>query len=247
MSSTATTRAARTIRTEAFLDALVRAWLLLGAGRLIDAGPMLTELDARIGDGDHGINLARGMTKVREALAGSPAEPAAGADLRLAGRTLVSTVGGASGPLYGTLLLEAGAALGGEGSPGLASALRAGVHGVARRGRSTTGQKTMLDALVPAVGAMEASLAAGDSWTAATSAAADAARAGAEATRPMIAQRGRASYLGERSAGHLDPGAASSSILIGALAEAASQLEALGSSPPNASLGSDTSPGETSR
>lgn len=186
---------------------------------------MLTELDARVGDGDHGINLARGMAAMRaELLDGDPAMPSSEV-LRLAGRVLVSSVGGASGPLYGTLFADAGAAVDGSSLVAFADGLRAGVAGVARRGRSTTGQKTMLDALVPAVTALQGRLAAGATMTNATRAAAEAARAGSEATRSMVAQRGRASYLGERAIGHLDPGAESSRILLEALADGAGQLD----------------------
>lgn len=175
----------------------------------------LTELDARIGDGDHGINLARGMTLVRQAMAGA-GHADGGADLlRRSGRVLVSTVGGASGPLYGTLLMETGEGLAG-GRPGeLGSALVRGTIAVGRRGRSMVGQKTMLDTLVPAAQA----LAAG-AMPAGVPAAVEAARIGCESTRAMIAQRGRASYLGERAVGHLDPGAVSSRLLIEALAAA---------------------------
>jgi dihydroxyacetone kinase-like protein len=230
-----TTPAARiTNATDRASDALVRAWLLIGADRIIAAASELTELDARIGDGDHGINLGRGMTAVRDRVLA--ADPAPAADLlRAAGRLLISTVGGASGPLYGTLLLDTGQALSdAHASPlDLADALVTGVDGVGRRGRSTTGQKTMLDTLVPATGVLGAELRAGRSLTDATARAAEAGAAGCEATREMVAQRGRASYLGERAVGHLDPGAVSSRLLIDALAEAAAQLPA--STPTDAS------------
>ena len=180
----------------------------------------LTELDKAIGDADHGLNLDRGLTAVIEALRENP--PATLDALgRSVGMTLVSTVGGASGPLYGTLFLRFGTAAGATGSVDaahLADALRAGVDGVAARGRSGAGDKTMLDALLPAVSAFEA--AAGSGPAAAAAAATDAARAGRDATAPMIARRGRASYLGERSVGHLDPGAASAALLVEALATA---------------------------
>jgi len=155
--------------------------------------------------------------------------------LLMTGRLLVSTVGGASGPLYGTLFLEAGQALAGARRTALdlADALSAGVDGVGRRGRSTTGQKTMLDTLVPAVEALRAELRAGGDLAAATRRAAEAGAAGCEATRAMVAQRGRASYLGQRAVGHLDPGAVSSRLLIDALAEAAGQPPA--STPSDAS------------
>jgi dihydroxyacetone kinase-like protein len=201
----------------------VRRWLLEAADRIVEAGPELTELDARIGDGDHGINLARGMALVRAAVAGAAPDEAAGDLLRRCGRLLISSVGGASGPLYGTLLLELGDALGPDArvasiGPALVSAGAA----VGRRGRSSVGQKTMLDTLVPAADALAAGLSGGSRQPAFASAA-EAARAGCESTRPLVAQRGRASYLGERAVGHLDPGAVSSRILIEALAAAAAE------------------------
>ncbi len=225
MSSAAITPAARiTSATDRASEELVHAWLLIGADRIIAASAELTELDARIGDGDHGINLRRGMTAVRDRLldadVGHPAHL-----LQIAGRLLVSTVGGASGPLYGTLFLDAGLAL--ADAPGtaldLADALTAGVSGIGRRGRSTTGQKTMLDTLVPAMETLRAELRAGRDLVQATTRAAEADSAGCEATRGMVAQRGRASYLGDRAIGHLDPGAVSSLLLIEALATAAAQ------------------------
>ncbi|MBB1246262.1 dihydroxyacetone kinase subunit L [Streptomyces durbertensis] len=173
----------------------------------------LTELDAAIGDADHGENLRRGFKAVTAALAEEPpATP--GAVLTLAGRTLISSVGGASGPLYGTLLRRAGKQLGDASStdlPGLRDALAAGVDGVARLGGAVAGDKTMLDALLPAVDALDGGL----------QAAATAARQGAVDTVPLLARKGRASYLGERSVGHQDPGAASSALLVAALLEAA--------------------------
>jgi dihydroxyacetone kinase-like protein len=225
MSSAAITPAARiTSATDRASEELVHAWLLIGADRIIAASAELTELDARIGDGDHGINLGRGMTAVRVRLLDAGVGPPADL-LRMAGRLLVSTVGGASGPLYGTLFLDTGLAL--ADAPGtaldLADALTAGVSGVGRRGRSTTGQKTMLDTLVPAMETLRAELRAGRDLVQATTRSAEAASAGCEATRGMVAQRGRASYLGDRAIGHLDPGAVSSLLLIEALAMAAAQ------------------------
>ncbi|MET9802262.1 dihydroxyacetone kinase subunit DhaL [Streptomyces sp. NPDC006368] len=198
----------------------------------------LTELDSAIGDADHGANLQRGFAAVVATLdTEDPAAP--GAVLMLAGRQLISTVGGASGPLYGTLLRRAGKALGDspEVTAGqLAEALRGGVAAVARLGGAKAGDKTMLDALEPAVEAMGAAAdgqeggspageppaeSAAGSPGAAFAAAARAAEEGARATVPMQARKGRASYLGERSVGHQDPGATSSALLIAALAEAA--------------------------
>ncbi|MEU2260736.1 dihydroxyacetone kinase subunit DhaL [Streptomyces sp. NPDC019645] len=173
----------------------------------------LTELDAAIGDADHGTNLQRGFTAVKAALEkDAPATP--GAVLMLTGRQLISTVGGASGPLYGTLLRRAGKALGDEPEVSraqLAEALRAGIAAVAQLGGAKPGDKTMLDALEPAATALDESFAA----------AREAADEGAAATVPMLARKGRASYLGERSIGHQDPGATSSALLIGTLEEAA--------------------------
>lgn len=188
-----------------------RRWLEAVADSVGEEAARLTELDSPIGDADHGSNLQRGFTSVRSAL-GQETPETPGAVLMLAGRTLVSTVGGASGPLYGTLLRRTGKALGNapRATPEqLRAALAEGVAAVAQLGGSAAGDKTMLDALEPAVEA----LADGPR------AAADAALRGAEATAPMQARKGRASYLGERSVGHRDPGAASSALLMAALAE----------------------------
>lgn len=188
-------------------------WMGATAAAVGREADRLTELDSAIGDADHGVNIRRGFTAVREALEKEP-PGTPGAVLVLAGRTLISSVGGASGPLYGTLLRRAGKALGdaAEVTPGrLAEALGAGVAGVAQLGGAKAGDKTMLDALEPGVATLgEESFAA----------AARAALAGAVATVPMLARKGRASYLGERSVGHEDPGAASSALLFAALAEA---------------------------
>ncbi|KAA6220147.1 dihydroxyacetone kinase subunit DhaL [Streptomyces filamentosus] len=173
----------------------------------------LTELDAAIGDADHGANLRRGFAAVADALAKEPpATP--GAVLVTAGRLLISTVGGASGPLYGTLLRRAGKALGEAGEvtrTELADALAAGVAAVGQLGGAVAGDKTMLDALEPAVAGLRESFAAARA----------AARDGALATVPLRARKGRAAYLGERSVGHEDPGAASSALLFDALEEVA--------------------------
>ncbi|MFD1829650.1 dihydroxyacetone kinase subunit DhaL [Streptomyces desertarenae] len=176
----------------------------------------LTELDSAVGDADHGANMRRGFTAALASLEEErPASP--GAVLALAGRRLISTVGGASGPLYGTLLRRAGKALGTEetvDAARLREALRTGVEAVAQLGSSAPGDKTMLDALFPGVEALGAS---GADFAAARA----AAEEGAAATVPMQARRGRASYLGERSIGHMDPGAASSALFFAALAETA--------------------------
>ncbi|TXS58126.1 dihydroxyacetone kinase subunit DhaL [Streptomyces sp. t39] len=195
-----------------------RRWLALAAAAVDREADRLTELDSAIGDADHGSNLRRGFASVSAALdAEPPVTP--GAVLVLAGRQLISTVGGASGPLYGTLLRRTGKEFGDapEVGPGrLAEALREGVAAVARLGGAKAGDKTMLDALEPAVAAL------GDT-TDSFSAARDAAEEGALATVPLQARKGRASYLGERSIGHRDPGATSSALLIAALAQAAEE------------------------
>ncbi|MEU8626410.1 dihydroxyacetone kinase subunit DhaL [Streptomyces sp. NPDC048669] len=187
-----------------------RRWMTTTAAAVDREAAHLTELDSAIGDADHGSNLQRGFTAVVAALEEEPPQTP-GAVLTLAGRQLISTVGGASGPLYGTLLRRTGKALGdaptvtlGE----LAQALGTGVAAVAQLGGAQAGDKTMLDALLPAAEAL------GTSFEAAR----DAARAGAVATVPLQARKGRASYLGERSIGHQDPGATSSALLIAALA-----------------------------
>ncbi|MGW3507551.1 dihydroxyacetone kinase subunit DhaL [Streptomyces sp. NPDC000994] len=190
-----------------------RRWMTATAASVAREAEWLTALDSPIGDADHGSNLQRGFTAVRAALE-KEAPQTPGAILVLAGRQLISTVGGASGPLYGTLLRRTGKALGDAAEVSekqLAEALRAGVDGVMTLGGAAPGDKTMIDALVPAVDAL------GDGFAAARA----AAEAGAEATTPLLARKGRASYLGERSIGHQDPGATSSALLIAALADAA--------------------------
>ncbi|WFB06365.1 dihydroxyacetone kinase subunit L [Streptomyces sp. LX-29] len=193
--------------------AFFRRWLTALAAAVEREADRLTDLDAAIGDADHGSNMLRGFRAVSAALdTDAPATP--GAVLVLAGRQLVSTVGGASGPLYGTLLRRAGKALGDAEEVDrerLREALRAGVDAVAQLGGAAPGDKTMLDALVPAVDALDDSFAAG----------AEAAGKGAVATVPLRARKGRASYLGERSIGHQDPGATSSALIFTTLAEVA--------------------------
>ncbi|MFJ8199381.1 dihydroxyacetone kinase subunit DhaL [Streptomyces sp. NPDC096152] len=196
------------------LDAdFFRRWMTATAASVNREAERLTALDSPIGDADHGTNLQRGFTAVRAALEKEATETP-GAVLTLAGRQLISTVGGASGPLYGTLLRRAGKALGDApevGEEQLAEALRAGVDGVMTLGGAKPGDKTMVDALLPAVDAL------GDGFAAART----AAEEGAVATTPMLARKGRASYLGERSIGHQDPGATSSALLVAALVDAA--------------------------
>jgi phosphoenolpyruvate---glycerone phosphotransferase subunit DhaL len=181
----------------------------------------LTELDSAIGDADHGINMARGMTAVTDMLDGH--RPKHINELfKAAAMTLVTSVGGASGPLYGTFFLRFAGAAGPATEldiEALAMALDAGLTGIMERGKAEPAEKTMVDALSPAVDAMEAAIKGGDDLAAAVTAARNAAAAGRDATVPMVARKGRASYLGERSAGQMDPGAASMSLLFDALAE----------------------------
>ncbi|MFF5978841.1 dihydroxyacetone kinase subunit DhaL [Streptomyces olindensis] len=198
------------------LDAdFFRRWMTATAASVDREAERLTALDSPIGDADHGSNLQRGFRAVTAALE-KEAPDTPGGVLTLAGRQLISTVGGASGPLYGTLLRRTGKALGDAAEVGaeqLAEALRAGVDAVMTLGGAAPGDKTMIDALVPAVDAL------GESFAAARA----AAEEGAVATTPLQARKGRASYVGERSIGHQDPGATSSALLIAGLAEAAGE------------------------
>ena len=196
-------------------------WMNGSAAAIEAEADHLTQLDSAIGDGDHGVNMTRGMRAVLAALAESE-DGAAGKRLILAGKTLVSTVGGASGPLWGTALRRAGRALG-DGQldgPGLVAALDAALAGVQELGAAEPGDKTMVDALGPAVATLRERLDAGDALADAVAAAADAAEEGARATTPLQARKGRASYLGERSVGHQDPGATSTALIVRALGRA---------------------------
>ncbi|MET1232841.1 MAG: dihydroxyacetone kinase subunit DhaL [Candidatus Limnocylindrales bacterium] len=207
----------------------IEAWFRLSAERIHEQARALTVLDQAIGDGDHGINMDRGFTAIVASFAaGRPAGESergiAGAMVRLAGRTLISTVGGAAGPLYGTALMRAGGIIASSepATPAaevVVSALEAAIGGVQGLGKATTGEKTMLDALRPAVTAGRTELEAGGNPKAVLEAMAEAAEAGAEATIPMLATKGRASYLGERSIGHQDPGATSAALLVRAMAD----------------------------
>ena len=196
------------------------SWLRRFHQQVIKNQAELTELDAAIGDADHGINMARGMAAVIDKLDGE--QPARVNDLfKTVAMTLVMSVGGASGPLYGTFFLRFGGAVGSVtelDTAALATGLHAGRAGIAERGKAELGDKTMIDALSPALDAMETVIKNGGDLAAAVTAARDAAAAGRDATLPMVARKGRASYLGERSAGHVDPGAASMSLLFDALA-----------------------------
>ncbi|MDN3310054.1 dihydroxyacetone kinase subunit DhaL [Microbacterium oryzae] len=206
------------------ITALTR-WVALFRDRIAAEQERLTALDSAIGDADHGANMARGTMAAAANVAETRPQTVAEFG-KAVGMALVSSIGGASGPLYGTFFLRFGTA--GDGldeldGPALARALRAGLDGVVSRGRAEPGEKTMIDALAPAVAAFEAE--AGD-VAAAAAAAARAARAGSDATEALVARRGRASYLGERSAGHLDPGSVSSALLFEALADALTEERA---------------------
>jgi dihydroxyacetone kinase-like protein len=201
----------------------VTDWLRRFAAAVAEHKAELVRLDTAIGDGDHGTNMDRGMRKVVEKLDGMDGTDI-GATLKAVGMTLVSSVGGAAGPLYGTLFLQMGTASAGRDSldlEGWTAALDAGVQGVKMRGKAEPGDKTMLDALLPALEALRAAAADGAALPDALERSADAARAGMEATIPLEARKGRASYLGPRSVGHQDPGATSSHLLLRAAAEAA--------------------------
>ena len=208
------------------MDAEVfRAWIVSAAGVIEANRDHLTQLDAAIGDADHGINLARGFTAVLVALDAADTKAATpGAILTVTGNTLISKVGGASGPLYGTAFRRAGKALADVAEvdlPALCAALDAALAGVQQLGAAREGDKTMVDALAPATRAFSKAIAEGASPDDALSVLAEAASAGAVATISMQALKGRASYLGPRSVGHEDPGAVSTSLILGALAGAA--------------------------
>ena len=203
----------------------IKTWMGGAEGAIKAQSDYLTQLDAAIGDGDHGINMRRGFDAVGKALAGQGEGVPPGRLLVIAGKTLVSTVGGASGPLWGSALRRAGRTLGdAETFDGeqLALALDAAVEGVVELGAASSGDKTMIDALVPATQALHRALDSGYPLDAALQSAVDAAEAGAAATVPMQARKGRASYLGERSIGHQDPGATSAVIILAALGRAVS-------------------------
>lgn len=179
----------------------------------------LTDLDSAIGDADHGANMARGSAAVVTHLGEATAIDAL---LKKAGMTLVSTVGGTSGPLYGTLLMKMGMAIGPVtevSGAEFAQGFRAGLDGLIARGKTELGDKTMVDALSPGIDALQAALGEGASLADAAKAADKAAAAGRDATTPLVARKGRASYLGERSAGHMDPGATSATYLFDALVD----------------------------
>jgi phosphoenolpyruvate---glycerone phosphotransferase subunit DhaL len=196
----------------------VRDWIRAYASEIAEHRAELVRLDTAIGDGDHGTNMDRGMRKAVEKMDGTAGEDI-GALLKAVGMALVSSVGGAAGPLYGTLFLQMGMASAGSEELDLAgwtAALEAGVKGVQTRGKAEPGDKTMVDALVPALEALRA--AEGSGLADALRRSADAAEEGMRATIPLEARRGRASYLGPRSVGHQDPGATSTQLLLEAAA-----------------------------
>jgi phosphoenolpyruvate---glycerone phosphotransferase subunit DhaL len=200
--------------------AQLTAWIREYARLIGENAQLLSDLDAAIGDADHGINMERGMRAVDTALNESPPSDMA-ALCKQVGMTLVKSVGGASGPLYGTFFLRMATALGSGDSVeagALAKALRAGVEGVVQRGRAEAGDKTMFDALAPALEALDSALASGSDLAAAFHEATAAAENGRDATTAMVARKGRASYLGQRSVGHQDPGATSAAMLVAAAA-----------------------------
>ena len=199
------------------------AWLAAFRDSVHEHRDHLTELDAAIGDADHGTNLTRGMDAVMAVVAADDAPDTAAGLLKAVGMKLVSTVGGASGPLYGTFFLRAAGAAGDAATldaGAVLGMLRAGVEGLAARGKAELGDKTMVDALTPAVEALDDAVGGGADLATGLRAAAEAAATGREATTALVARKGRASYLGERSKGHTDPGAASATMLVEALADA---------------------------
>jgi phosphoenolpyruvate---glycerone phosphotransferase subunit DhaL len=199
----------------------VAGWIARFAAAITENRGYLTELDSAIGDADHGANMDRGMAAAVARLNALPGEDVAAA-LRAVGSALISTVGGASGPLYGTLFLQFGAAAAGREPYTLAdwaAGLGAGIAGIVRLGKAEPGDKTMLDALLPASRALASAIEGGVPPQDAIRLAAAAAEDGMRATIPLVARKGRASYLGERSAGHQDPGATSAAILIRAAAD----------------------------
>jgi dihydroxyacetone kinase-like protein len=200
----------------------VLRWIRTFAAEVEANKEHLTQLDAAIGDADHGINMQRGMSAVLAKVDAQSGEQDVGALLKTVGMTLVSTVGGAGGPLYGTLFMQMGTAVSGKSElnpDDWAAALDAGIAGVETRGKAEPGDKTMIDALVPARDALNEALGGGATFAEALKQSAAAAAQGMRDTVPLVARKGRASYLGERSAGHQDPGATSSQLLLEAAAE----------------------------
>jgi phosphoenolpyruvate---glycerone phosphotransferase subunit DhaL len=207
---------------------VIDSWLRLAATRLHDQAAALTALDQAIGDGDHGTNMDRGFSAIVAQIDAGVADgdgdrAMSAARLRAAGRTLISTVGGAAGPLYGTALMRAGGAIaasdGATDAEAAVAGLDAAIGGIQALGKAGAGEKTMLDALLPALDAARTEIARGAGAAGVTAAMATAAEAGSTATIPLLATKGRASYLGERSIGHQDPGATSAAVLLRALAD----------------------------
>jgi dihydroxyacetone kinase-like protein len=212
---------ATTFSRDAILD-----WLRAFATLIAENQDYLTQLDSAIGDADHGVNMHRGMQAVIGKLPGL-ADKDIGTILKTTGMTLVSTVGGASGPLYGTLFLQMGTAAANKlelALPDWTAALEAGINGVMARGKAEPGDKTMIDAFGPALTALKAANANGSALSAALRQSAQAAEKGRDAATPLVARKGRASYLGERSAGHQDPGATSAHLLLKAAADTVEKL-----------------------
>ena len=210
------------------LDAAwARRWIELAAADVAEQRDYLVDLDRAIGDGDHGENMDRGFKAAVEAL--GQAQPGTVAEvLKTVAKTLMSTVGGAAGPLYGTAFLRASKAAG-DGDldgAGVAAVIAGALDGIQARGKATTGEKTMVDAWTPALEAARTAAESGSDPAAVLEAAATAAESGATATEPMRATKGRASYLGERSIGHLDPGAVSTSLILRAAVRAAGEVDA---------------------
>jgi dihydroxyacetone kinase-like protein len=208
--------------TDTVSSASLQEWIRAFARLVAENRDHLTDLDAAIGDGDHGANMDRGMRAAVAALDETKPETAAALFTKV-GMTVVSTVGGASGPLFGTLFLRMGAALGDAVQvtlPEFATALSAGLDGIVARGKAEAGDKTMYDALDPAVAALDRGLSEGLAKADALKLALVAAESGRDATTPMLARKGRASYLGERSVGHQDPGATSIALLMAAAIQA---------------------------
>lgn len=202
----------------------VRSWLAASAAAIREQRDYLTQLDAAIGDADHGANMDRGFTAVLERLDGEASSELPGKLLLTAGSTLVSTVGGASGPLWGTALRRAGRSLGEVeefGAEELVAALDAALGGVVELGAASEGEKTMVDALAPAVRVLRERVGSGVGLVEALAAAREAGEEGMRATVPLQALKGRASYLGERSIGHQDPGATSTALILAALERSA--------------------------
>ena len=199
----------------------ITRWLMAFADQIAANKDYLTELDSAIGDADHGINMERGFQAVLLKLP-TLADQDIGSVLKLVAMTLISTVGGASGPLYGTLFLQMATATTGKLELNLAewsNAFSSAVEGVARRGKAVPGDKTMLDSLLPGLAALKKAAAQGAGWAEALESCERAARQGMLDTIPLVARKGRASYLGERSAGHQDPGATSAHLLLQAAME----------------------------